>query len=161
MSGSKSPCRSRCANRTRVVLLTILVSRRTASFGGLACPRTRISDCRSRGERSSHTSRLWLIAAWRLGPRDLATAYDFTHDLADRVSQRVQITTDGLRVYLEAIESAFYEDVDYAVLQKVYGNDVDGARRYSPAKIVSSSTKVIKGTPNPKHISTSYVERLN
>jgi hypothetical protein len=89
------------------------------------------------------------------------TAYDFTHDLAERVSQRVQITTDGLRVYLEAVESAFYKDVDYAVLQKVYGNDVDAARRYSPAKIVSSSMEVIKGAPDPKHISTSYVERLN
>jgi IS1 family transposase len=104
-----------------------------------------------------------LIVSWRLGPRDLATAYDFTHDLAERVSQRVQITTDGLKVYLEAVESAFWEDVDYAVLQKVYGqsSDPDAARRYSPAKIVSSSMEIIKGTPDPKHISTSYVERLN
>jgi IS1 family transposase len=103
-----------------------------------------------------------LIVSYRLGPRDLATAYDFTHDLAERVSQRVQITTDGLRVYLEAVESAFFEDVDYAVLQKVYGaGDGEGARRYSPAKIVSSTMEVIKGTPDPKHISTSYVERLN
>lgn len=102
-----------------------------------------------------------LIVSWRLGARDLATAYDFTHDLADRISQRVQITTDGLKVYLEAVESAFYEDVDYAVLQKIYGNDMESERRYSPARIVSSSMEVIKGTPNPKHISTSYVERLN
>jgi hypothetical protein len=91
----------------------------------------------------------------------LATAYDFTHDLAERVSQRVQITTDGLKVYLEAVESAFWEDVDYAVLQKIYGNDMDAAWRYSPAKIVSSTLEVIKGTLDPKHISTSYVERLN
>src|SRR5439155_23077243 len=76
-------------------------------------------------------------------------------------SQRVQITTDGLKVYLEAVESAFYEDVDYAVLQKVYGNDLEVARRYSPATIVSSTLEVIKGTPDPKHISTSYVDRLN
>jgi hypothetical protein len=87
--------------------------------------------------------------------------HDFTHDLADRVSQRVQITTDGFKVYLEAVESAFYEDLDYAVLQKVYGSDQEPERRYSPAKIISSHTEVIKGTPNPKHISTSYVERLN
>lgn len=121
--------------------------------------------------RNPHAGDIWLwtgldadsklIVSWRLGPRDLATAYDFTHDLAERVSQRVQITTDGLKVYLEAVESAFWEDVDYAVLQKVYGNDLDAARRYSPAKIVSSSLEVIKGTPDPKHISTSYVERLN
>ena len=102
-----------------------------------------------------------LIVSWRLGPRDLATAYDFTHDLAERVSQRVQITTDGLKVYLEAVESAFWEDVDYAVLQKVYGSDQEAERRYSPAKIVSTSLEVIKGTPDPKHISTSYVERVN
>jgi IS1 family transposase len=102
-----------------------------------------------------------LVVSWRLGPRDLATAYDFTHDLAERVSQRIQITTDGLRVYPEAVESAFFEDVDYAVLQKIYGNDMDAARRYSPAKILSSTLTVITGTPDPKHISTSYVERLN
>ena len=74
-----------------------------------------------------------LIVSWRLGPRDLATAYDFTHDLAERVSQRVQITTDGLHVYLEAVESAFWEDVDYAMLQKVYGNASDGRERDGPA----------------------------
>jgi IS1 family transposase len=101
-----------------------------------------------------------LIVSWRLGPRNLATAYDFTHDLAARVSQRVQITTDGLKVYLEPA-SAFYEDVDYAVLQKVYGHELESERRYSPAKIVSSQMEVIKGTPNPRHISTSYIERLN
>jgi hypothetical protein len=76
--------------------------------------------------KNPHAGDVWLwtgldadskvIVPWRLGPRDLTTAYDFTHDLAERVSQRVQITTDGLTVYLEAVESAFYEDVDYAVL---------------------------------------------
>ena len=85
-----------------------------------------------------------LMVSWRLGPRDLATAYDFTHDVAESVSQRVQITTDGLKVYLEAIESAFYEDVGYALLQKVYGSDQESERRYSPAKIVSSQMEVIK-----------------
>ena len=102
-----------------------------------------------------------LIVSWRLGPRDLATAYDFTHDLVGRVSQHVQITTDGLKVYLEAIESAFYEDVDYAVLQKIYRSDQEAERRYSLAKIVSSTLEVVKGTPDQKHISTSYVERVN
>lgn len=64
-------------------------------------------------------------------------------------------------MYLEAIESAFNEEVDYAVLQKVYGADQQAEKRYSPAKILSSTTEVIKGNPNPKHISTSYVERQN
>lgn len=102
-----------------------------------------------------------LMVSWRVGPRDLTTAYDFTHDLVGRLRNRVQITTDGLKVYLEAIESAFNEDVDYAVLQKIYGADQQAEKRYSPAKILSSTTEVIKGAPNPKHISTSYVERQN
>ena len=96
-----------------------------------------------------------------LGPRDLATAYDFTHDLADRLRNRVQLTTDGFNVYFEGVESAFVQDVDFAVLQKVYGADPDAERRYSPSKILSRTTEDIKGTPNPKHISTSYAERVN
>jgi len=68
---------------------------------------------------------------------------------------------DGFKVYLEAVESAFNEEIDYAMLQKVYGADQQAEKRYSPAKILSSTTEVIKGTPNPKHISTSYVERQN
>ena len=73
----------------------------------------------------------------------------------------MQLTTDGFKVYFEAVESAFGQDVDFAVLQKVYGADPDAERRYSPSKILSSTTEVIKGTPNPKHISTSYAERAN
>jgi IS1 family transposase len=102
-----------------------------------------------------------LMISWRVGQRDLATAYDFTHDLAGRLRNRVQLTTDGFRVYLEAVESAFGMDIDYAVLQKVYGADPQAEKRYSPAKIVSTQLEVIKGNPNPKHISTSYVERQN
>jgi len=102
-----------------------------------------------------------MILSWRVGPRNLATAYDLMHDLAERVSNRVQLTTDGHKVYLDAVESAFNEDIDYAMLQKVYGTDPQAEKRYSPAKILSTSTEVIKGAPNPKHISTSYVERQN
>jgi IS1 family transposase len=138
-------------------------------WGFIACKQRNVTP--EIAKRNPHAGDIWLwtgldadsklIVSWRLGPRDLATAYDFTHDLAERVSQRVQITTDGLRVYLEAVESAFWEDVDYAVLQKIYGSDAESERRYSPAKIVSSTLEVIKGTPDPKHISTSYVERFN
>ena len=102
-----------------------------------------------------------LVPSWRVGPRDLATAYDFMHDLASRLRNRVQLTTDGFRVYLEAVESAFYPNVDYAMLQKVYGSDPEPQRRYSPAKVLSTNTEVIIGNPNPKHVSTSYVERQN
>lgn len=102
-----------------------------------------------------------LIPTWRVGSRDLATAYDVMRDLAGRLRNRVQLTTDGLKVYLSAVEDAFGADIDYAMLQKVYGADPDGEKRYSPAKILSSTTEAITGDPNPKHISTSYIERQN
>lgn len=73
----------------------------------------------------------------------------------------MQLTSDGFRVYLEAVESAFNLDIDYAMLQKIYGADPNPEKRYSPAKILSSTAEVIQGNPDPKHISTSYVERLN
>lgn len=102
-----------------------------------------------------------LVPSWRVGPRDLATAHDFIQDLASRLTKRVQLTTDGLKVYLEAVETAFGADIDFATLTKVYGSDPDAERRYSPAKIQSSTTEVIIGEPNPKFISTSYIERQN
>jgi IS1 family transposase len=103
-----------------------------------------------------------LVPSWRVGPRNLGTAYDFMHDLADRLTDGIQLTTDGFKVYLEAVESAFYGGIDYAMLSKVYGVDpMADERRYSPAKILSTTTEVITGDPNPRHISTSYVERQN
>ena len=102
-----------------------------------------------------------LIPSWLVGDRGLGSAYTFMHDLAERVSNRIQLTTDGHRVYLEAVESAFNLDVDYAMLHKVYGADPDAARRYSPASIRGCSTDIVTGAPNPKHVSTSFVERQN
>ncbi len=101
------------------------------------------------------------MISFRLGDRSLGTAYDFMHDVADRLANRIQLTTDGHRVYIEAVESAFNLDVDYAMLQKVYRANPDGEKRYSPAKCIGCETKVVTGEPNPKHISTSYVERAN
>ena len=102
-----------------------------------------------------------LIPSWLVGTRDLGSAYTFMHDVADRMSGRVQLTTDGHKVYLEAVESAFYTGIDYAMLQKVYGADPQSEKRYSPARIRGCSTDIVSGDPNPKHISTSYVERQN
>jgi IS1 family transposase len=102
-----------------------------------------------------------LIPTWRVGSRDLTTAYDVMQDLAGRLTNRVQLTTDGLKVYLSAVEDAFGSDIDYSMLVKVYGASGDGETRYSPAKILSSTTEVITGDPDPKHISTSYIERQN
>lgn len=102
-----------------------------------------------------------LVLSYRLGDRGAGTAYDFMQDVADRLRQRIQLTSDGHRVYLDAVESAFGMDIDYAMLQKVYGEDPQPEKRYSPAKILSTQLEVIKGDPDPKHISTSYVERQN
>ena len=102
-----------------------------------------------------------LMISFRLGDRTLATAYDFMHDVAERLANRIQLTTDGHRVYLEAVESAFGLDVDYAMLNKVYRANPEGQTRYSPAKCVGCETKAISGNPDPKHVSTSYVERAN
>ncbi len=102
-----------------------------------------------------------LMISFRLGDRTLATAYDFMHDVAERLANRIQLTTDGHRVYLEAVESAFGMDIDYAMLNKVYRSNPEGQTRYSPAKCIGCEMKVISGDPNPKHVSTSYVERAN
>ena len=74
------------------------------------------------------------------------------HDLADRLSNRVQLTTDGHRPYLEAVESAFGEDIDFAQLIKIYGYDPEAEKRYSPAKCLGTNVKTITGEPNPKHV---------
>lgn len=102
-----------------------------------------------------------LVCSWLVGPRDAGTAYEFMQDLASRLAHRIQLTTDGLKVYVNAVEDAFGADIDYATLVKLYGQPVDEARRYSPARILGVQAATISGDPNPKHISTSYIERQN
>ena len=82
-------------------------------------------------------------------------------DVASRLRHRVQLTTDAHKPYLSAVEDAFGADIDYATLQKLYGSDQDGQKRYSPAKCLGCVAKAVTGEPNPKHINTSYVERQN
>jgi len=82
-------------------------------------------------------------------------------DLAGRLANRVQLTTDGLKCYLQAVKAAFGNDIDYAMLIKIYGNSIEGQKRYSPAECLGCKKEVIKGTPNSEHVSTSYVERQN
>jgi IS1 family transposase len=103
-----------------------------------------------------------LVPSWILGPRDLTTATAFMQDIVARVHGRVQLTTDGHHMYLDAVETAFGTEVDFAQLQKIYGNEgLEGERRYSPAVCTGTSTEVIQGNPERGHISTSYVERQN
>src|SRR5688500_15734053 len=85
----------------------------------------------------------------------------FMQDLASRLRSRVQLTSDGHRTYLEAVEGAFGSEVDYAMLVKIYGQPRDDAARYSPPECIGTQTHTIQGTPDPSHISTSYVERQN
>ena len=82
-------------------------------------------------------------------------------DLAGRLANRIQLTTDGYRVYLDAVEGAFGCDVDYATLVKLYGVPPEDERRYSPAVCIGATAAVITGRPDRRHISTSYVERAN
>jgi IS1 family transposase len=102
-----------------------------------------------------------LLCSWMVGDRSAVTARAFMQDLAVRLASRVQLTTDGHRAYLEAVESAFGVDVDYAMLVKLYGNDRETEARYSPAECIGCRKVEITGSPEPEHISTSHVERHN
>src|SRR5579871_3860645 len=102
-----------------------------------------------------------LIVSWRVGDRDAGTATEFIEDLAGRLANRIQITTDGHRVYLQAIEQAFGSNVDYVMLVKLYGAVRDKEATYSPAKCIGIRSVRIIGNPKAEDISTSYVERSN
>jgi IS1 family transposase len=102
-----------------------------------------------------------LVPSWLVGSRDGACAREFVNDLADRLASRVQLTTDGLKAYLEAVEGAFGWDVDYAMLVKLYGSDAEGEKRYSPAECIGCKKERVTGYPDPEHVSTSFVERQN
>ena len=103
-----------------------------------------------------------LVPAFRVGKRDAATANAFLADVSGRMAGRVQISTDGLRAYEEAIERSFGGDADYGQIIKTYGHEsVEGQRRYSQPEFVSAEKKIVSGRPNFDLISTSYVERLN
>ena len=106
-----------------------------------------------------------LVPSWAVGRRDGFTASAFIRDLADRLASRVQLTTDGHKVYLEAVEGAFGNAIDYAMLVKMYegdsGKSAPAERRYSPAVCTGAREQAIVGNPDPAHISTSFVERQN
>jgi IS1 family transposase len=102
-----------------------------------------------------------LVCSWLVGKRDAGCATEFIQDLAERLANRVQLTTDGHRVYLNAIIDAFADEIDYAMLHKVYGADRTGEARYSPAVCIGCTRESVLGDPNPEHISTSFVERQN
>ena len=102
-----------------------------------------------------------LIISWLIGGRDAGYATEFMQGLAGRLANRVQLTSDGNRLYLSAVEDAFGSDIDYAMLIKHYGNAPEGQRRYSPAVCTGASRMRVSGNPDKAYISTSYVERQN
>jgi IS1 family transposase len=103
-----------------------------------------------------------LIVSWLVGGRDGEYAMAFMDDLKSRIANRVQLTTDGHKAYMEAVEGAFGGDVDYAVLHKVYGASPESAKgKYSPAECIRTQKHRIEGEPAANHVSTSYIERSN
>jgi IS1 family transposase len=102
-----------------------------------------------------------LIVSYMLGLRDSGYAHEFMNDVAGRLVNKVQLTTDGLKAYLDAVDDAFGGEVDYAQLIKIYGPEKAGAGRYSPPTIIGTEEKAICGEPEKKHVSTSFVERQN
>jgi IS1 family transposase len=103
-----------------------------------------------------------LVPTWLVGARDGFNAEVFVRDLESRLAERVQLSTDGHSMYLDAVEKAFGRDgVDYAVIMKKYGADPEPQKRYSPAKCIGVETAPVYGEPDPAHVSTSFVERQN
>jgi IS1 family transposase len=105
-----------------------------------------------------------LIVSYFVGDRDAESALEFMHDLRSRLRNRVQLTSDGLNTYLDAVEAAFGDDVDYAQLVKIYGEPRYASgpdRRYSPGECCGARKRRVVGNPNPAKVSTSFVERQN
>ena len=102
-----------------------------------------------------------MILSYEIGDRSGQTAIEFMDDLRDHLANRVQLTTDGLKAYLEVVEGAFGDDVDFAQLVKLYGDAPEGQRRYSPAECVGTRKRRVTGKPDRAAVSTSHVERNN
>ena len=105
-----------------------------------------------------------LILTWAVGGRDAGYALALMDDLRSRITSRVQLTTDGHKPYLQAVEEAFGADIDYGMLVKLYGAETGGQgheRKYSPSECLGARKDTITGNPDPKHVSTSYTERHN
>lgn len=102
-----------------------------------------------------------LVPSWRIGGRDAAIAHEFIADLASRMAGRIQLTSDGYRLYENAVEAAFGDDVDYAMLVKIYGETTEGQKRYSPAECVGAKKTRMIGNPDLCCVSTSFAERQN
>jgi IS1 family transposase len=152
------------------------------AFRNLPCKRVQVDEiwsfvhCKQRNVRTAkdapqQAGDIWtwvaidadtkLVPSWLVGSRDAEAAGIFMNDLAGRLSHRVQLTSDGHKPYLQAIEDAFGNDIDYAMLIKTYGETPHPPGRYSPAQVVGAELRRVEGRPDPKHVSTSFAERQN
>jgi IS1 family transposase len=152
-------------------------------FQNLTCERIQVDECWSFcyckqktvtediAAKNPGTGDAWLWAAidadtklvpcWLIGKRDPASARDFIEDLAGRLANRIQLTSDGLKLYVKAVDKAFADDIDYAQLVKIYGLPEEPEKRYSPAVCIGCESHAIIGNPDPAYINTSYIERHN
>jgi IS1 family transposase len=182
----RATCRLTDTAKNTVVKLICQIGKACAEFQdktlrGLRCRRIQCDEiwsfigCKAKNVRNRHAGRNWgdvwtwtaldsdtkLVICWYVGTRNANSAYHFIHDLESRLANRVQLTTDGHRAYLEAVEDAFGSEIDYGMLVKLYGAPPETEARYSPAICLSAHKSVIQGHPDFAHISTSHVERQN
>jgi IS1 family transposase len=138
-------------------------------FGLFAIPSKRMFPLRISASLALETFWTWtaicadmkLVPAFFVGLRDAACAYHFMTNLAGRLKNRIQLTTDGHKAYLSAVEDAFGSNIDFAQLVKLYGAPPANDTRYSPAECIGTAVSEVSGNPDPEYISTSYVERQN
>jgi len=103
-----------------------------------------------------------LVPCWNVGRRDAESGIAFIKDLSERLAHRVQLSTDGFKAYLSAVEEVFGSDIDYAMIVKIYGHSQEESKtRYSPAECIGCEKEVISGNPDANLVSTSYIERQN
>jgi IS1 family transposase len=151
------------------------------AFVNLTCKRIQCDEiwsfvgCKAKNVRDDHAGMGWgdvwtwtaidpdtkLVPCWYVGGRDAGAAWHFMHDLKARLAHRVQLTTDGHKAYLSAVGDAFGDQVDYAQLQKIYGEGPKTEARYSPAQCMGAKKALITGNPVFGHVCTSHVERQN
>jgi len=126
-----------------------------------ATPDQRLEGCGDTWTWTAIDADTKLCVSYLVGGRDGWWANEFMQDIASRIRGRVQLTTDGHKAYLEAVENAFGADIDFATLQKIYGASDEPEKQYSPAKCIGCEMKTVLGDPDSKHVRTSYVERQN
>jgi len=152
------------------------------AFRNLSCKRIQVDEiwafnhCKQRNVKTAKSAPpqagdIWtwtaidadtkVIPSWLVGSRDAYAAHAFIGDLAGRLSHRVQLTSDGHKPYLAAVEESFGADIDYAMLIKHYSTPEGAIGRYSPGECVGIEQRRVEGRPEPAHVSTSYAERSN